>query len=91
MSFSCALRGCKDARLPLIIQIIAFWVVAFPIAYSLARTEIWGEPMGVFGFWVGLVIAACLASIMMLYRWNIVSKNAIHTLSKSNKGAADPM
>ncbi|MDG2502333.1 MAG: MATE family efflux transporter [Porticoccaceae bacterium] len=91
MATSGALRGYKDARVPLIIQIIAFWVIAFPIAYSLALTDFWGEPTGVYGFWTGLVIAACLASMMMLYRWNIVSKNAIHTLSKSNKGAADPM
>lgn len=88
MASSGALRGYKDARIPLIIQVIAFWVIAFPIAYSLALTDFWGEPMGVFGFWTGLVIAAALASTMMLYRWNLVSKreiSKIKSLSEKNR------
>ena len=77
MSCSGALRGYKDARGPLIIQVIAFWVIAFPIAYSLALTDFWGEPMGVYGFWAGLIIASSIASLSMLYRWNLVSKAKI--------------
>ncbi|MFT5074391.1 MAG: MATE family multidrug resistance protein, partial [Patiriisocius sp.] len=46
-------------------------------------TDVWGEPIGVYGFWTGLVIAASLASLMMLYRWNFVSKKAIATLDES--------
>lgn len=89
MACSGALRGYKDARVPLIIQIVAFWVIAFPIAYSLALTDFWGEPMGVFGFWTGLVIAALVASLSMLYRWNLVSREAIKSLSQplSSAGA----
>lgn len=83
MAASGALRGYKDARVPLFIQIVAFWVIAFPIAYSLALTDFWGEPIGVYGFWIGLVIAASLASLMMLYRWNFVSKKAIVALDES--------
>jgi MATE family multidrug resistance protein len=77
MSCSGALRGYKDARGPLIIQVISFWVIAFPIAYSLALTDFWGEPMGVYGFWAGLIIASSIASLSMLYRWNLVSKAKI--------------
>lgn len=77
MSCSGALRGYKDARGPLVIQVIAFWVIAFPIAYSLALTDFWGEPMGVYGFWAGLIIASSIASLSMLYRWNLVSKAKI--------------
>ena len=91
MAASGALRGYKDARVPLIIQIIAFWVIAFPIAYSLALTDFWGEPIGVYGFWIGLVIAACLASMMMLYRWNLVSKNALKDSGEPITGAAGQM
>ena len=28
-----ALRGYKDTRIPMIINIIAYWVLAFPLAY----------------------------------------------------------
>ncbi len=90
MACSGALRGYKDARVPLIIQIIAFWVIAFPIAYSLALTDVWGEPMGVFGFWIGLVIAASVASLSMLYRWNLVSRNAIKSLTQPISPAGTP-
>jgi len=83
MSASGALRGYKDARVPLAIQIFAFWIVAFPIAYTLALTDMWGEPLGVYGFWIGTIIAASVAAIFLLTRWNIVSKNEIKLFNQS--------
>lgn len=83
MSASGALRGYKDARVPLAIQIFAFWIVAFPIAYTLALTDTWGEPLGVYGFWIGTIIAASVAAIFLLTRWNIVSKNEIKLFNQS--------
>jgi MATE family multidrug resistance protein len=77
MCASGALRGYKDVRLPLVIQVIAFWGIAFPIAYSLALTDFWGEPLGVYGFWAGMVIGALCAGIGLLSRWNIVSRKRI--------------
>ena len=90
MASSGALRGFKDARVPLFIQVLAFWIIAFPIAYSLALTDFWGEPMGVYGFWTGLVIAALLASSMMLVRWNLVSKREIARWSEGLSPAGTP-
>jgi MATE family multidrug resistance protein len=78
MSASGALRGYKDVRLPLLIQVTAFWGIAFPIAYSLALTDFWGEPLGVYGFWAGMIIGALCAGIGLLSRWNIVSRNRIY-------------
>jgi heme exporter protein D len=43
--------------------------------------------MGVYGFWVGLVIAALLASTMMLVRWNLVSKREIANWSATTNQA----
>jgi MATE family multidrug resistance protein len=71
------MRGYKDVRLPLVIQVIAFWGIAFPIAYSLALTDFWGEPLGVYGFWAGMIIGALFAGIGLLSRWNIVSRKRI--------------
>ena len=90
MACSGALRGFKDARVPLFIQVLAFWIIAFPIAYSLALTDLWGEPMGVYGFWTGLVIAALLASSMMMMRWNLVSRRAIANWSGKPPRAVNP-
>jgi MATE family multidrug resistance protein len=80
MTASGALRGYKDVRIPLLIQVVAFWVIAFPIAYSLALTDIWGEPMGVYGFWVGTIIGASCAGIGLMTRWNIVSRRRIYAM-----------
>ena len=77
ISCSCALRGFKDARVPLAIQVTAFWVIAFPIAYSLALTDSFGAPLGVYGFWMGMVLAALIAALGLLYRWHKVTSNAI--------------
>jgi MATE family multidrug resistance protein len=55
-----ALRGFKDTRFPMVINIFAYWVVAFPLAYMAAVTfksppsYVWG------GFVVGLTLAAAL-------------------------------
>ncbi len=55
-----ALRGYKDTRFPMAINIFAFWVLAFPLAYMAAVTYkaapvyTWG------GFIVGLSVAATL-------------------------------
>ena len=78
MCASGALRGYKDVRLPLLIQVTAFWGIAFPIAYSLALTDFWGEPLGVYGFWAGMIIGALCAGIGLLSRWNTVSRSRIY-------------
>ena len=80
MCASGALRGFKDVRLPLLIQVTAFWGIAFPIAYSLALTDFWGEPLGIYGFWSGMIIGATCAGIGLLTRWNIVSRGRIAAL-----------
>lgn len=55
-----ALRGYKDTRLPMAINIFAYWILAFPLAYLAAVTYklppsyVWG------GFVVGLSAAAGL-------------------------------
>lgn len=55
-----ALRGYKDTRVPMLINMFAYWVLAFPLAYLAAVTyalppsRIWG------GFVLGLTAAAAL-------------------------------
>jgi MATE family multidrug resistance protein len=66
-----ALRGYKDTRLPMIINIIASWVLAFPLAYlatvtyKLAPAYTWGA------FVVGLGASAILLS----WRYARLSRN----------------
>ena len=70
-----ALRGYKDTRIPMFVNMFAYWVIAFPLAYLAAVTYrlppnyVWG------GFIVGLTIAAILLTLR--YQW--VSKLATET------------
>ena len=65
-----ALRGFKDTRFPMGVNMFAYWMIAFPLAFLAAITfqappnYIWG------GFVVGLGIAAILLS----WRYHHVSK-----------------
>lgn len=65
-----ALRGFKDTRMPMVINMFAYWVLAFPLSYLAAVTfrsppsYIWG------GFVIGLTVAAILLTI----RYNRVSR-----------------
>lgn len=65
-----ALRGFKDTRFPMVVNMFAYWVLAFPLAFLAAITfkappnYVWG------GFVVGLGVAAVLLS----WRYHHVSK-----------------
>jgi MATE family multidrug resistance protein len=77
-----ALRGYKDTRVPMAINIFAYWVIAFPLAYMAAVTYklppnfIWG------GFVAGLTVAA----VMLTWRYARISRNAIDELRYRTKG-----
>ena len=68
-----ALRGYKDTRVPMAINIFAYWIIAFPLAYMAAVTYklppnyIWG------GFVAGLSVAA----VLLTFRYARISGNAI--------------
>ena len=83
MTCSGALRGYKEAKIPLIIQVTAFWIIVFPLAYVLSLTNWVIQPLGIYGFWIGCISAVTLAGIGLVLRWNYVSKKAIE-MHKSN-------
>lgn len=68
-----ALRGYKDTRMPMIINTVSFWVIAFPLAYLAAVTfklppnYIWG------GFVAGLSVAA----VLLTWRYNRLSGHLV--------------
>ncbi len=78
-----ALRGYKDTRTPMYIAVFSYWVVALPLECILGFGWL-GEPMGVYGFWVGLATGVGTAAILLCYRLWRVSANPmlIRTLSR---------
>jgi MATE family multidrug resistance protein len=62
-----ALRGFKDTRRPMWIAIFSFWVVGLPLECALGFGW-FGEPMGVYGFWIGLSAGIGTAAVLLLVR-----------------------
>jgi len=66
-----ALRGYKDTTVPMVFQVLGYWMIALPLGSALAFG--WGsiEPMGVYGYWsgmtFGLFLVAC-ANGLRLWR-----------------------
>jgi len=55
-----ALRGYKDTRIPMIITVIAYWLVGFPLAWLFGIPLHLGPQMIWAGFIAGLTVAAAL-------------------------------
>jgi MATE family multidrug resistance protein len=71
-----ALRGYKDARVPLLMTIIAYWVIGLPLGYSLALTDLWGAPLGAKGFWISLIVGLSIAALLLGSRLRKVGQAA---------------
>lgn len=65
-----ALRGYKDTRLPMVINMIAYWVLAFPLAY-LAAVTFRSPPSYV---WGGFVLGLTAAALMLTWRYSRLSR-----------------
>lgn len=72
-----ALRGYKDTRFAFGVVLFSYWITGLPLGYSLGLTGFWGEPMGAHGFWYGLIAGLGLASILLAFRFALVSRRQI--------------
>ncbi len=68
-----ALRGLKDARIPLIFNIFAYWVVGFTLAYGAAR-GIEPSPRTI---WMGFVFGLSVAAVLLTMRWWLLTRRLI--------------
>ncbi len=73
MVISQALNGAGDTRTPTLINIICFWVIEIPLAYTLAKWAHWG-PSGV--FWAVAISETLLAVLAVIVfrrgRWKLI-------------------
>ena len=68
VSTSCAIRGYKVTRAPMVIHLTAFWVFALPLGCVLGLAPAWlpwkpALPMQAQGFWIALVVGLTVAAI----------------------------
>ena len=67
-----ALRGYKDTTVPMGINIVAFWVLAFPLAY-LAAITLKAPPNFI---WAGFVVGLGVAAVLLTWRFYRLSAAA---------------
>ncbi len=73
-----ALRGMGDTRVPMLITLVSYWAIGFPVGLTLAFPAGMAAP----GMWIGLLsglsVAACLLTMRFLRRtragWGVKGK-----------------
>ena len=64
------LRAYKDMKFPMAINIFAYWVVAFPLAYLAAITY----QLPAYQIWMAFIVGLGLAATLMTWRFNRLSR-----------------
>jgi MATE family multidrug resistance protein len=59
------LRGIGDTRTPMVVNLVAHWVLGLPTGYLLCFVIGWG----VYGLWVGLSLGLIVTGTILLYVW----------------------
>ena len=65
-----ALRGMEDTKIPTTITLISYWILGIPFCYLFAFVLSFGAQ----GIWWGLSIGLFVAAVLLLLRFNFVSK-----------------
>lgn len=72
-----ALRGYKDTRMPMVVTMFAYWVLAFPLAY-LAAITFRAPPNYI---WAGFVVGLGVAAILLTWRFNSLSQKSARRMA----------
>ncbi|MFW6346647.1 MAG: MATE family efflux transporter [Halomonas sp.] len=75
-----ALRGYKDTRVIMLITLLAYWLVGLVGGHWLGTRGLLGlvEPMGVHGYWIGLIGGLTAAALLLGERLRRISKGWAH-------------
>ena len=79
-----SLRGYKDTRVPMALVLVSYWVIGLPFGAALCFGW-FGEPMGVSGFWWGLIAGLGAAAVALSYRLYRVAGDAERILAFSSR------
>lgn len=65
-----ALRGMADVKMPTLVTLIAYWVLALPVGYLLGFVF----KMGANGIWIGLLTGLTITAVLLLIRFSKLSR-----------------
>jgi MATE family multidrug resistance protein len=60
-----ALRGLGETRIPMLANLVGYWVLGLPLGLTLCFVLRWG----VYGLWIGLLAALIVIAATLLARW----------------------
>ncbi|TQV84779.1 MATE family efflux transporter [Exilibacterium tricleocarpae] len=72
-----ALRGYKDTAVPMVMTVVAFWLLCLPLGYGLGMTDWFGPALQARGFWIGLVLGLSVAAVFLSTRLYLLSRRRI--------------
>lgn len=70
-----ALRGLKDTKTPMLITVVAYWVVGLPLGYWLA----FPQGLGPRGLWIGFIAGLSVAAALLAARFRQLSHRVVST------------
>ncbi len=70
------LRGYKDTRVPMVINVLAYWLVGLVSGYYLT----FNRGMGPSGMWIGMILGLTVAAILLTSRFLVTSKRHLTAL-----------
>ncbi len=73
------LRGVKDTTAPMVIAVIAYWILGMPSGYWLG----FHAGFGAQGVWMGLVIGLGVAGVLLLWRYGVIYRRIKAQLTAS--------
>lgn len=68
------LRGCHDTQAITWVNMFSYWVLGFPLACILIRTDWIVPPMGPAGAWVSFVVALTITALLLSWRFACARK-----------------
>jgi MATE family multidrug resistance protein len=74
------LRGMQDVKIPTVITFISYWLIGFPISLYLSLYTEYTSA----GIWIGLLAGLTASAIMLLLRFNYLSRKLIILADHNN-------
>ncbi|MYL24162.1 MATE family efflux transporter [Vreelandella massiliensis] len=69
-----ALRGYKDTRIVMVITVLSYWLVGLGGGHWLGSRGAFSAPMGVHGYWLGLIAGLSTAALLLGWRLHHISR-----------------
>jgi len=82
VSGSGALRGLKDTKVPMIVNLIAYWIIGLPLGYYFGIIREWGPQ----GLWIGLTAGLTVAAVLHNMRFHMLTRSGLPKPSENKAG-----